>query len=119
MPHTARRALAAFLIALHAAIAACGPGLHAAPGLGHAARSAETSAADGTPALAHPSINLAEHCPLCDYFAQGQLPIARACWASSPLVVPAEPARPALLPPAPPLPTSRSRAPPLGDSRLA
>ncbi len=117
MPRTARRALAAFLIALHAAISACGPGLHAAPGLGHPGRSVGLSGVEGTTSLAHPSVKLAEHCPLCDYFAQGQLPIASACLASCPLVAAAEPGRTAPLAPGPPRSLSRSRAPPLGDPR--
>ena len=116
MPYTARQALAALLIALHAAVALCGPGLHAAPGLGHAGPAGSSRGPDGPPGLIKPPATALEHCPLCDYFAQGQVPLPPSPQASCRLVLPFEPTRFPLLAPRPPLVSSRSRAPPLGDS---
>ncbi len=114
MSSTACRALATLLIALHAAIAACGPGLHAAPGLAHAGMPGSAARADDGAEIAPPSLRLIEHCPLCDYFAQGQLIAGRASCESRPLAAAAEPARPLLLAPRPARSPSRSRAPPSG-----
>ncbi len=118
MLSTARKALAASLIALHAAIMLCGPGLHAAPGLGHPSASRELPKGDETPSLSTVPPVGGDHCPLCDFFAQGQLPAERPPAVADLLDRPAGPiSRPACSP-RPPILSSRSRAPPLSDDRI-
>jgi hypothetical protein len=104
-----RQLLVASLIALHAAIALCGPCLHELPGLGH-----DSSA--GSQTQQHPlksSHDSGDNCPVCHFLAQGQLPVTLSCrlpaphagawikpFSSSITIVPAEP-------------LSRQRAPPI------
>ena len=72
MKRTARRPLIAWLVALHAAIAIVAPSLHALPGLGHATpRASSEERRDAAP----PITAAAEHCSVCEYLAQGQLPL--------------------------------------------
>ncbi len=112
MPRTARTTLTALLIALHATILLCGPGLHAAPGLAHAGLSNAPATDDGGTRWSETSTRLVDHCPLCEYLAQGQLPLQPAAWIACQLVRPFEPALlPVLSPFLLPFP-SRSRAPP-------
>lgn len=111
--------MASTLIALHAAIALCGPGLHAAPGLGHAGAARASLQRDSSPEFADVSPDPTEHCPVCDYFAQGQLPLVPAAPVGSRFVASFEPnlAHPPI--PLPPSRSNRSRAPPRIDSRTA
>lgn len=118
MPRTARQALAASLIVLHAAISLCGASLHAAPGLGHAGSAGSSTKADAHPGLTRIAATVPEHCPLCDYFSQGQLPLAADFVAASRLVLPFEPTQPPPLLPRSPHLLARPRAPPRGISRI-
>jgi hypothetical protein len=118
MPRTSRQALAALLIALHASISLCGPGLHAAPGLGHAGLAGSSRESDGDPGLTRHSATAPEHCPVCDYFSQGQLPLPPFLHVPSRPVLPFETALISTLAPRPPLLYSRSRAPPRGAARI-
>ena len=73
MPVTARHALIAALIALHAAVSVCGAGLHALPGWGHDSGLhplARNDHSHGPGKSAHES---ADECPVCQFLAQGQL----------------------------------------------
>lgn len=72
MTRTSRRPLIAWLVALHAAIAIVAPSLHALPGLGH---STPRASAEEHRDAAPPITAAAEHCSVCEYLAQGQLPI--------------------------------------------
>lgn len=118
MLSTARKALAASLIALHAAIMLCGPGLHAAPGLGHPSASRELPKGDETPSLSTVTPVGGDHCPLCDFFAQGQLPADPAMVVADLLDLPSGPIPLPACSPRPPILTSQSRAPPLSDDRI-
>jgi hypothetical protein len=118
MPRTARQALAAFLIALHATISLCGPGLHAVPGLGHAGPTGTIRKSDGHLKAASRAAVVPEHCPICDYFWQGQVPSPPSAVASHRLVRCLDPAPISTLAPRPTLLISRSRAPPRGDARI-
>jgi hypothetical protein len=118
MPRTARQALAALLIALHATISLCGPGLHAAPGLGHAGPAGTSRGLDRHLKLTTLAATASEHCPICDYFSQGQLPSPPPTTASNRLVRSFEPVPISSIVPRPPLLSSRSRAPPRGDARI-
>jgi hypothetical protein len=117
MPRTARQALASLLIALHAAIALCGPGLHAAPGLGHFGPAGTVRKPDAQPEFIKVAATASEHCPICDYFAQGQLPLPPTIPISFRLVLAVEPTHPPILAPRAPRSSSQSRAPPCGDAR--
>ena len=118
MPSTARKTLASLLIALHAAIMLCGPGLHAAPGLGHFGTSGVASKLDNTPELSAAVAAPGEHCPLCDFFAQGQLPLEQATLAVHRLVDPVEPDSLPISLPRPLILSAQSRAPPRIDARI-
>ncbi len=74
MPHTNRRFLVALLIALHAALTLCGPGHHgfAAP-WSHAPEPIKASDPVGT--IAESDCRSVDHCPVCDYLSQSQLPV--------------------------------------------
>jgi hypothetical protein len=70
-----RRPLIALLVAFHAAVTLCGPCLHAIPGAGHG--TGQASSAPGEHADGDPSRHdLAGHCPICHFLAQGQLPLS-------------------------------------------
>lgn len=115
MPYPARHILATLMIALHAAIAVCGPGLHAGPGLSHAGQAAGASRAEHGQDQLGVAASPTEHCPLCDYFAQGQLPFPPAVPRLVLTASPFEPTPPRVeAPPSPPIST-RSRAPPQAD----
>jgi hypothetical protein len=118
MPKTARKALAALLISLHAMISLCGAGLHAAPGLGHPGPTGTSRKLDGHLEWRSLAATTSEHCPICDYVSQGQLPLPRAFSVSSRLVLPFTPAAVPILAPSPSLLSCRSRAPPLNDARI-
>jgi hypothetical protein len=118
MQRNARNTLSALLIAFHATIALCGPGLHAAPYMGHDSPSGTVRKPDGQLELTKLAATATEHCPLCDFFAQGQLPLPPSLQVSARVVLPFEPADLPLFAPRPPHLSSRSRAPPLGDARI-
>lgn len=118
MPSTARKALVSLLIALHAAIMLCGPGLHAATGLGHLGATEASSRPDRAPDQITTVSSAVEHCPLCDFLAQGQLPIDPEIVVADRMVDPVDPASPPLSPPAPSLLSTQSRAPPRRDARI-
>jgi hypothetical protein len=118
MPRTARQVLAALLIALHATISLCGPGLHGAPGLGHAGPAGNIRKSDGHLKPASLAAVAPEHCPICDCFSQGQVPTPPSVVASHRLVRCFVPAPISTLAPRPPLLVSRSRAPPRVDARI-
>ena len=119
MPRNARKPLTALLIALHALIVVCGQAMHASPGLSHASAPAGSREGDGLPRWADLSVAPTEHCPVCEYFAQGQLPLV----AGLPILArPVSPLEPVLLPAHSPLRlvlASRSRAPPRGDAQVS
>ncbi len=118
MPRTARQVLTALLITLHAVISLCGPSLHAAPGLGHKSLAEVSSRTDGLGEWGKITATPAEHCPVCEYFAQAQLPFHRVILVSSRLVLPFEPAHSPILNSRPLSLSSQPRAPPLGDARV-
>jgi hypothetical protein len=113
MSHPVRRFLFASLVVLHTVFALCGPGHHAmtgGSGRHHAARS------EGRETVVEPAEAMCPsdgHCPVCDYLAQGQLPVKYACL---PLGQVAEPAKPCERPSRSSTPTRSPtipRAPPL------
>lgn len=118
MSHPVRNLLATLLIALHAAIAIGGPGLHAGPGLSHAGRPASADQSGGSEDLAPVQVTASpvEHCPLCDYFAQGQLPFPLHAPALALVATPFEPTRTRVEAPHPPVIATRSRAPPVSPA---
>ncbi len=77
-----------------------------------------SSRTDGLGELGKITATPAEHCPVCEYFAQAQLPFQRAILESSRLVLPFEPVHPPSLGSRPLPLSSRPRAPPLGDARI-
>jgi DUF2946 family protein len=79
MPQLARRLLIASLIALHATVVLYGPCLHGLPGWDHGtglARNTEVNHVGDPVKAAHVQ---PDNCPICHFFAQGQLPIDLAC----------------------------------------
>ena len=112
MPQVARQALATLLIALHAVIAICGPGLHAGLGSGHVGSSHCAGPAKGSPEATQLAASPADHCPICDHFAQGQLPGSSGILSLARFDAPFEPAGHRVEAPRPPPLSARSRAPP-------
>jgi hypothetical protein len=75
MPRRPRRILIALLVAFHATVTTCGSCLHALPGWDHGAtvRGPERDGRQIDPGKdLHES---SHHCPICQFLAQGQLPI--------------------------------------------
>ena len=112
MPNFPRHVLATLLIALHASLAICGPGLHAGLGSEHARPAHSPDRPDHRQELAGLTISAAEHCPICDYFAQGQLSVTTAIPRLVQLVTPLAPIVHAVDSLRPILLSTRSRAPP-------
>ena len=117
MPRTARQALITLIVALHTVVATCGPGLHSVPGLGHVGRLAGDARGDDRAAVVGVAASSGEHCPLCDHFAQGQVPTPPVPGFTSPLGRRADQPPTAWAIPHRLAATVRPRAPPLGDLR--
>ena len=74
----ARQSLVALLVALHAAVALCGPCLHELPGMSHEASSVSNLPQGQNPLKA--SHDSSDTCPICHFLAQGQLAVSPT-WA--------------------------------------
>jgi hypothetical protein len=74
MSRPARRILVAWLLALYGSVSLCGIGLHA---LADAIASHHNHASGHCDEGTAPSISAVNgHCPLCEFQAQGQMPVA-------------------------------------------
>src|SRR5260370_17696329 len=73
MPRSLRQTLVALLIALHAAVTLCGPGLHALPGWGHDSGLHPLAKTDHSHGPGKSSHEAKDECPVCQFLAQGQL----------------------------------------------
>ncbi len=113
MLHPARQFLVTSLVVLHAVVALCGPGHHALTGGSGRHYTARTETREPAFEPAETPCPSDDHCPVCDYLAQGQLPVANAYLPLGPL---AEASRPCERPSRFTTPTrspSIPRAPPL------
>jgi hypothetical protein len=112
MVRTSRPFLAATLVALHAAVALGGPGLHALPGWGHGSGLTRLAKNDHSHGPGKSSHEATDECPVCHFLAQGQLSADLTAGAPGWLVVQAEVARAAVPAPTPTHRSSIPRAPP-------
>ncbi len=65
------------LFACHTAVTVCGPCLHELPGVGHQ-KSGLSSKPQASGDEAKSRLHTSDHCLVCQYIAQGQLPVERA-----------------------------------------
>lgn len=112
MPRTARRLLAAALVALNAVVTLGGAGLHALPGWGHDSGLKPLARTDHSHGPGKSSHEAREECPVCQFLAQGQLTPDRAAGAASWVAQPADPVAPEVSPASPSLLAAAPRAPP-------
>lgn len=107
-----RTLLVSAVIAFHLMVMVCGPSLHALPGIGHHVEFGADAGDrhEGQPVpVPH---GFSDHCLVCQFFSQGQLPIATACVTTSTPVLILDPVEiPFLLPHFSPI-VSHPRAPP-------
>jgi len=112
MTRTARHALVASLIVLHAAVVVCGAGLHALPGWGHESGLHSRARNDHSHGPGKSSHEAADDCAVCQFLAQGQIscetPPAVAVRITSVVARPAAPVADI----APPRSPSSPRGPP-------
>src|SRR5260370_24945643 len=112
MPRSLRQTLVALLIALHAAVTLCGPGLHALPGWGHNSGLHPLAKNDHSHGPGKSSHAASDECPVCHFLAQGQLSSDHSGGVTASLV--GDPVTPivSIAVPISPHPLSNPRGPP-------
>ncbi len=73
MSRLARQLLFAAIIAYHAIVTVCGPCLHELPGASHETSAAAKANRPSSPVAPRSDTN--DHCLICQFVAQGQLPV--------------------------------------------
>lgn len=73
MTRQVRNLLLGALIALHATVTLCGPGLHALPGWSHGTGLTPLARNDHSHGPGPSSHQASDDCPVCQFLAQGQL----------------------------------------------
>jgi hypothetical protein len=117
MSQLVRRLLFASVLACHAAVTLCGPCLHALPGSSH--ELGATSKSHRPDDSSQSRRDAADNCLICQFVAQGQLPIEFSTAISNQGVAElVAPALPASDTPSLPLPSS-PRAPPSTATTLS
>ena len=107
-----RKLLVSALVAFHVMVMLCGPSLHGVPGIGH---HVDVGAGAGERHDGHPVSGphgLSDHCLVCQFFWQGQLPVAFVCNATSDQVMMLVPVERFYMTPHSSPTVSRPRAPP-------